>query len=253
MASLKIHCRVTGLRSGFEADILSKNDIVITSTSRTISLDKVKYVYFNINIKIIMAVIKFYFIDGGTVMKKMFLVLLAAGVCAGSVFAAETIDTIMNRKSVRTFERSKIERKDMDVILKAGMAAPSARNIQPWAFVVINDFKILDELAKGLPYAKMLRQAGAAIVVCGKEDKELFWITDCSAATQNILLAVEDLGLGAVWTAVFPDDNKVNFVRNFLNIPEEYVPLNVIPIGKPAGDEKPKNKYDANKIHVNKW
>jgi nitroreductase len=186
-------------------------------------------------------------------MKKALFTFLALSFAVSNVFAADAIDTIMNRKSVRQFEREKISDKNLDIIVKAGFAAPSAIDRRPWSFIIVDDFSILDALADKLPYAKMLKEAGAAIIVCGKADKDLFWVMDCSAATENILLAVQALKLGAVWTAVFPDKARVDAVREILSIPNEYVPLNVIPIGKPKGAAKPKNKYDETKIHHNKW
>jgi nitroreductase len=186
-------------------------------------------------------------------MKKVFLVLTAVVFTVSNAFAADALQTIMSRKSVRSYESAKVEQKDIDTILKAAMAAPSAMNVQPWAFVVINDRAALDELAAGLPYAKMLKEASVAIIVCGKEDKESFWVMDCSAASENILLAVEALGLGAVWTAVYPNKERIDAVRKIISIPNEYMTLNVIPIGKPKGQPQPKNKYDANKVHFNKW
>ncbi|MDR0676469.1 MAG: nitroreductase family protein [Elusimicrobiota bacterium] len=186
-------------------------------------------------------------------MKKIFLIFFLVTFLFSNIFAAETLTTIMNRKSVRSYERGKIDKKDIDTILQAGFAAPSARDTRPWEFVVIDNYKKMDALAEKLPYAKMLKEASIAIIVCGKADPNNFWITDCSAATENILLAVEDLGLGGVWTAVYPDNNKIDAVRKELNIPNEYIPLNVIPIGKPKGEFSAKNKYDKNKIHINKW
>jgi nitroreductase len=185
--------------------------------------------------------------------KKLFLFFVVSFFFVSNVFAAQTIDAIMKRTSVRSYERGKIEQRDFDIILKAAMAAPSAKNVQPWAFIIVDDYEALDSLADKLPYAKMLREASAAIIVCGKKDPEDFWIMDCSAATENILLAVQDLGLGAVWTAVYPDKKRVDAVRKAFSIPSEFVPLNVIPIGKPKGETQPKNKYDAGKIHINKW
>ncbi|MDR1195246.1 MAG: nitroreductase family protein [Endomicrobium sp.] len=186
-------------------------------------------------------------------MKKLVLFLMVSVLFASNVFAGQTIETIMNRKSVRSYEEGKIEQQDLDIILKAAMAAPSARNIQPWAFVVVDNREDMDALAEKLPYAKMLKEASIAIIVCGKKDSDDFWMMDCSAASQNILLAVEDLGLGAVWTAVYPDKKRVEAVRKALAIPQDYIPLNVIPIGKPKGETKPKDKYDAGKIHLNRW
>jgi nitroreductase len=186
-------------------------------------------------------------------MKKALFTFLALAFAVSNIFAADAIDNIMNRKSVRQFEREKISSENLDIIVKAGFAAPSAMDQRLWSFIIIDDSSILNALAEKLPYAKMLKEAGAAIVVCGKEDKDLFWIMDCSAATENILLAAQALKLGAVWTAVFPDKTRVDFVREILGIPNEYTPLNVIPIGKPKGDAKPKNKYDETKLHRNKW
>jgi nitroreductase len=186
-------------------------------------------------------------------MKKIFIFFAAALLAVPSAFSADAIDVIMKRKSVRSYERGKISDKHLQTILKAGMAAPSAMDKRPWEFIVIDDYAVLDALAEKLPHAKMLKEAGAAIVVCGREDKENFWITDCSAATENILLAVEALKLGAVWTAVYPDKERIAAVSKILNIPKGFIPLNVIPIGKPKGVTKHKNKHDLKKIHTNKW
>ena len=139
------------------------------------------------------------------------------------------------------------------------MAAPSAVNKQPWAFVVITQRETLDTLGERLPYAKMLQQAAAAIVVCGDLHNALpdawqaFWIQDCSAATQNILLAAEALQLGAVWTAVYPDDERIATVREALALPQHIVPLNVIPIGHPSGSERPKDKWNPRNVHWEAW
>ena len=138
------------------------------------------------------------------------------------------------------------------------MSAPSAMNLQPWNFILVTERTILNQLAEGLPYAQMLLQAGAAIVVCGTpdiNDLELsdYWIQDCSAASENILLAVECLKLGAVWTGVYPRKNRIEHVKKVLKIPPVYIPLNVIAIGHPLHAELPKNKYDPEKIHWEKW
>jgi nitroreductase len=166
----------------------------------------------------------------------------------------------MKRKSVRNFDGKPVCDEDLDKILRAGMAAPSAVNQQLWEFVVINDALTLKRLADALPYAKMLYQAGAAIAVCGNLAKTFdhnpqstFWIMDCSAATENILLAVEQLGLGAVWTAVYPDPGRLESVTRILNLPETVVPLNVIPIGHPQTDEQPKDKWNEKAVHWNHW
>ncbi|MDR3111804.1 MAG: nitroreductase family protein [Elusimicrobiota bacterium] len=184
-------------------------------------------------------------------MKKTLLIVFAlVFAVASNVFATDAISIIMNRKSVRNYERGKISDKDLDTIIKAGFAAPSARDIRPWSFVVVDDFSVLDSLSKTFSH---LKTAGAAIIICGKTDENLFWITDCSAAAENILLAVESLGLGAVWMAAFPSEERIKAVRTILNVPNEYTPLCVIPIGKSKGINKPKNKYDDKKLHRNRW
>jgi nitroreductase len=169
-----------------------------------------------------------------------------------------TLSVIHSRKSVRNFIPDKtVSRETLDTIVRAGMAAPSAMNLQPWQFIVIDDRVILDSLSDGLPYAKMLSQASAAIVVCGdstiRTNDAGFWEFDCSLASGNILLAVEAMGLGAVWTAVHPDAKRIATVKNILHLPTTIIPLNVIPIGYPVGIDNPKDKYDVNRVHYNQW
>jgi len=171
----------------------------------------------------------------------------------------QTLMTILNRKSVRKFSDQPVSKEQLETILRAGMAAPSAVNIQPWAFIAVTSREILDELNDRLPYAKMLRQSSAAIVVCGDLSKtndagyKDYWVQDCSAATQNILLAAEALGLGAVWTAVYHEQDRIDTVRDILNLPDHIIPLNVIPIGRPADDSPVKDKWKPENIHWDVW
>ena len=200
-------------------------------------------------------------------MKKNFaaiaaLVLFAAGFSAVASAKEggmkDTFDVIHSRKSVRNFTGEAVAKADLEKMLKAGMAAPTAVNMQPWSFVVVTERKKLDELAAGLPHAKMLLKAGAAIIVCAEPKSAFnkstdFAIIDASLASENILLAAEALGLGAVWTAVYPDEVKAKHIRSVLKIPEDIIPLNVIPVGHPTGEDKPQDKYKKEKIHWEKW
>lgn len=167
--------------------------------------------------------------------------------------------TIFERKSVRSYTQQKVTRQQLEQLIQAGMAAPTAVNKQAWAFVAIDDDSLLKSLGDVLPCAKMLLQATAAIIVCGDLSKTLegweqeFWIQDCSAASQNILLAAESMGLGAVWTAVYPAKNRMQTIRFALGLPEHIIPLNVIPIGYHDGNEMPKNKWNPENLHWNKW
>ncbi len=170
----------------------------------------------------------------------------------------ETLNTIYSRRSVRSFTGEAVSRETLTKILKAAMAAPSAVNIQPWAFVVVTRRQTLDELCDRLPYAKMLDKAGAAIVVCGIPDKDEvfskdYWVMDCSAASENILLACHALSLGAVWTAVHVDEERIANVRKILNIPGNIIPLNVIPIGVPKEKGKALDKFKEENIHWEQW
>lgn len=163
------------------------------------------------------------------------------------------LENIAERKSVRKFLNKEVEEEKITAMIKAGMAAPSGMDRRPWEFVVVTDRAALDSMAAGLPYAKMLTQAPLAIVVCGNPTLSSYWYLDCSAATQNILLAAEALNLGAVWTAAYPYDDRSNVVRKYTAMPEDIIPLCVIPIGYPDGPQKAKDKYDDTKVHRNKY
>jgi nitroreductase len=169
------------------------------------------------------------------------------------------LNVIYTRLSVRQYTGGKVKKKDLMAMLKAGMSAPSAVNMQPWAFVVVTERGLLDKLCEALPYAKMLDKAGAAIIVCGVPDKDEiyskdYWVMDCSLASGNILLAAHALGYGAVWTAAYADKDRMKSVREILSIPNNIIPLNVIPVGVPANKgEKPKDKFKEENIHWGKW
>ncbi len=165
------------------------------------------------------------------------------------------LENIHSRKSVRKYTEQAVSREDLLTLVKAGMAAPSAKNVQPWEFVIVSDRAVMDALAAQLPYAKMLKQAPAAIVPCGNMDftpadtkLPLLWYLDCAMASQNILLAAEAMGLGAVYTAAYPYEDRVNAVSSALALPQNIIPLCVIPVGYPAGDDKPKDKWKEEKV-----
>ena len=165
----------------------------------------------------------------------------------------DALENIMGRKSVRKYLPKPVEKEKIEVLLKAGMAAPSGKDVRPWELIVIDDREVLDSMAAVLPYAKMLKEAPMAIVVCGDTTKSSYWYLDCSAATQNVLLAAEALGLGAVWTAAYPYEDRIDVVRQNTGLPENIVPLCVIPIGYPDGPQKAKDKFDPQRVHRNKY
>lgn len=151
----------------------------------------------------------------------------------------QVIECILSRRSIRLFTGEPVDEEALLAIAEAGVAAPSANNGRPRALILVRRRDLLDRLCDALPYAKMLSTAAAAFVVCGLPKKNLdtaprFWTVDCAASTENMLVAVNSLGLGAVWTAVYPVEELVRAVREILSIPEDAIPLVVIPIGVPA-------------------
>ena len=170
--------------------------------------------------------------------------------------AQAAINNIMTRTSIRKYTNDPVSKTDIETMLRAGMAAPTAVNKQPWHFVAVTDKAKLAELAgrRG-----MIKQAGVAIVVCGNMDKALqgpaqgFWIQDCSAATENILLTAHALGLGAVWTGCYPIDDRVAEVSKVLKLPETIVPLCVLAIGRPAEQPTPKDKWKPENVSYNEF
>jgi nitroreductase len=173
--------------------------------------------------------------------------------------ATIVIGNILSRKSVRNYTGEAVDHGQLLTLVKAGMAAPSARNRQPLAFVVVTARETLDRLADGLPYTKMLYKAGAAIVVCGDTTVSLqegatdLWYQDAAAATENILLAAEAMELGAVWSALYPYPERENQVRKMTTLPPNVIPFSIVPIGHPAGNEQPKEKFREDKLHWEKW
>lgn len=164
------------------------------------------------------------------------------------------LSAINNRKSVRSFIKDKaVPSEDIEAILRAGMAAPSGKDIRPWEFIVINDRSVLDAMAGELKNAGMLEEAPMAIVVCGDSIKSFYWYLDCAAATENILLAAEAVGLGAVWTAAYPYEDRMEVVTRYLELPSNILPLVVVPMGYPSGENSPKDKFDESRIHYEVW
>ena len=168
------------------------------------------------------------------------------------------LSLIHGRKSVRSFTGAAVSREELLTLARAGMAAPSAVNTQPWEFIIVTDRTLLDRLCSGLPYAKMLATAGAALVACGDPQQAHrrmaeFAVIDTSLACENILLAAEALGLGAVWTAAYPYEDRMNTVRMILDVPPSIIPLAVIPVGHPTGIDLPKDKFRNEKIRWERW
>lgn len=168
------------------------------------------------------------------------------------------LDNILNRKSVRNFTDERVDGKDLEIIARAGMSAPSAINLQPWEIIVFDDDETLDFMVNLHEYSKMFNTAKAGILVCGNMDRtieefEELWVQDCSACTQNMLLAIEALNLGGVWLGIYPIKERCEKLINYYNLPDNIIPFSVIALGHPSYDEKSKDKWDDKKLHWNKW
>jgi nitroreductase len=168
----------------------------------------------------------------------------------------DTIEAIRTRRSIRRYTGEPFSDDVLAEILKAAMSAPSAGNQQPWQFVVVADRALREAIAQFHPYAQMVPEAPVAIVVCGDvrlESYKGYWVQDCSAATQNILLAAHAMGLGAVWVGIYPVEDRVRRLQQLLALPAQVVPLALVPLGLPAERALPANRFDPARIHRNRW
>lgn len=168
----------------------------------------------------------------------------------------EAIDCIMTRRSIRRYTSEPVSEETVEKILKAAMAAPSAGNQQPWRFIVLTERDSLEAAASATPYGNILEGAAFGLVVCADTHDikhPAMWQQDCSAATENALLAAHALGLGAVWLGFWPKMERVTPLKESLGIPEGVEPLAVIAFGDPAEEKPPADRYDPVFIHRERW
>ncbi len=166
----------------------------------------------------------------------------------------DLMNAIRTRRSVRKYEDKPVSAEMVREILEAAMMAPSAGNAQPWHFMVIDDRAILDSMANMHPHISMVAQAPLGILICGDlslEKYDGFWVQDCSAAMQNMLLAIHGLGLGAVWTGIYPNEDIVAPFKAKFNLPEQIIPLGFVPVGWPAQELKSESRFREDRVHYN--
>lgn len=165
-------------------------------------------------------------------------------------------ETLLNRRSIRKYKGKKISSQDINTMLKAAMYAPSAMNTQAWHFIVIEDKNILLNTLQSIPYAEMLKQSTAAILVCGDssiEKNESWLLQNCSAVTQNILLSAFGLGIGNCWIGIQGMDEIVRNIKHQFKLPEKIVPVSLISLGYPDEVVKAEERFKEEKIHYNNW
>ena len=167
----------------------------------------------------------------------------------------EAIEAIMGRRSVRRYTDKKIPDETITKLLKAAMNAPSAHNKQPWHFIVVDEKETMLKIPEYHQYSKMLETASHAIIVLGDNEVHTtdFWIHDTSAATENILIAAHTLGLGAVWLGVHPHEPLIKGTKKLFNIPDHVTPLCIISLGYPEETKPPRENYNPERVHKNKW
>ena len=168
----------------------------------------------------------------------------------------EKLDFILDRRSIRRFTDRKIEAGTLKAILTAAMYAPSAVNRQPWHFVVIDDPRLMEEVMEVHPHARMLQTASHAVVVCGDEQLQHddgYWVVDCGAATQNLLLAAQRLGLGTCWVGLHPREERKVSISRLLHLPSHVLPFAMVAMGYPAEKKTRPERFHPQKVRYNGW
>jgi nitroreductase len=168
----------------------------------------------------------------------------------------DAFENILTRRSIRKYSKKPISKEILQNLLKAASCAPSAGNQQPWQFIVIDDRTILNVIHTFHPSAKMLMEAEKAILVCGDLHLEKFkgyWMIDCAAASENILLAAHAQGLGACWLGIYPREGRVAGMRKLIHLPTHVIPFALIALGYPAEEKSSEDRFNASRIHYNKW
>jgi nitroreductase len=168
----------------------------------------------------------------------------------------EALDAIFNRRSIRQYTLQEVGDDQIEILLKAAMYAPSAVNKQPWEFIVFRSHETMQQIIDVHPNASMLSQAKAAILVCWDETRAHdagYGPVDCAAATQNILLAAHSIGIGAVWVGIYPRQQRMQVVHKIFSLPDHVQGFSVIALGYPAEQRTLPNRFDKQKIHLEKW
>ena len=165
----------------------------------------------------------------------------------------ERLKLIFERRSIRAYTEEPVADAELKALLEAAMAAPSGNDRQPWRFVVVRERAALNRLAAAHPYGKMLAEAALGIAVCGDPAISHWWVQDCSAAAENILVAAGALGLGGVWIGCFGRPELEKVVRECLSVPEHIGVLCLVSVGHPAEEKSPRTQFDGTKVHAERW
>lgn len=164
---------------------------------------------------------------------------------------------LLTRRSIRQYKSGVVSKEVIEDLLNTAMFAPSAKNKQPWEFIVIKDKNVIADIRKNHPYCTFIEDAGHALLVCGNTMDEFMsghWVTDCSAAAQSFMLACHEKGLGSCWCGIYPSEDIASYFIELFNLPEHIKPLAIIPFGYPDGEAmQPRNRFKQDKIHYEVW
>ena len=166
------------------------------------------------------------------------------------------IDAILRRRSIRKYTQEDVSEDDELSLLEAGMTAPSAGNERPWHFVVVRERDRLDGITSFQPHSAMLKEAPMAILVCGDTTLEKypgFWPQDCAAATENMLIEAQHLGLGACWLGIYPVEDRVKAMREYMGMPPHVMPFCLVAVGHPGEKKNGASRFDPARVHTEKW
>jgi nitroreductase len=168
----------------------------------------------------------------------------------------ETLEAILTRRSVRKYRPDPVPETLLHNLLKAAMNAPSAGNERAWQFLVINQRSLLDQIPSIHPHAQMLTEVPLAIVICGDLSREQHpgcWVQDCSAATENLLLAAHDQGLGTVWIGIYPREERMTSLQELVHLPGNIIPFSLVPVGYPDETKPHEDRFDLSRVRYNRW
>jgi nitroreductase len=168
----------------------------------------------------------------------------------------ELFEALHTRRSIRKYENKEIPEELIQKLLAAAMMAPSAGDARPWQFILVTDPEMKNKIKEVHPYVSMITKAPLGVLVCGDLSKEKypgFWPQDCSAAMQNLLLAAHASGLGAVWTGIYPLEERIVKVNKIFNLPDYIVPMGLAVIGWPAQNRKSEERYTDECVRYNTW
>lgn len=166
------------------------------------------------------------------------------------------MDPVLSRRSIRSYTEQGLTVEDREALLSAAMAAPTAMNTRSWHFVWIDDRKLLDAVPSVHPYSSMIRKAPVAVLVCADhsaEKREGYWAQNCSAATENMLIAATQRGIGSVWLGVYPNEDRMKGLRDLVGVPEGFTPFSLVVLGYPAEKKDPRTGFEVVKVHYNGW